>query len=113
MPSLAPFFAYLDCHVVFRARLQFISLQVSINPLLESYWWTGGFRVSCVEFLDLIRASYEVFGRVPGVIRVISHPTDLVLKSASVGTTSKDLVHGPLKLIVDGGWGFRFSDLSR
>ena len=66
-----------------------------------------------MEFLDLVRAPYEVFSRVPGVIRVISHPTDLVLKGALVGVTGKDLVHGPLKLIVDGGWGFRFSDLSR
>jgi len=66
-----------------------------------------------VEFLDLIRASYKVFGRVPSVIRVISHLTDLVLKGALVGMTSKDLVHGLLKLIIDSDWGFRISDLSR
>ena len=66
-----------------------------------------------MEFLDLMRSSDEVFGRVPGVVRVPSTPAYLILKGASVNTAGEDLVNCPFRLAINGGWGFRFLKLSR
>ena len=113
MPSLTPLLTYLHSHVILCTRFKFLPLQVSVNPLLESCWWPGGFRVLLVVFLDFVGGSNEVFGGVPSVIRVCTAPAYLVLKSASVGAAGEDLVHSPFRFTINGDWGLGFLELSR
>jgi len=58
----------------------FVVAMPTVDPFVQVFWRSEVSRVSFVEFLELLRAAYEVLGGVLGRIRVVTFPAGPVVK---------------------------------